>query len=231
MISARHAFVASRLSLRRAIVVGALAFLATGCVSTTAPFGIDLGDYEAAPRDLIGVNGFTSSFALRVSPKGYISKTERARLDTFIAEFAENRPESLRVMLQGRATPAQRQTIRSVLAADGVDPKHVLRLDEQFAPSAARGTILVAVQRAIAIDPNCPGSMGHPSAPADNLTEPNFGCADASNFAAMIGDPHHLREPGWSIYYDGERGASDVAAYRADKVKPLPTNNVGFEVK
>lgn len=231
MRSARHAFIASRLSLRRAIAVGALTLLAAGCITTTAPYGIDLGDYEASPRDLIGVNGFASSHAVHLSPKGSISKTQRDNLDAFIAEVAGNRPESLRVMLQGRATPAQIQTIRTVLAADGIDPEHLLRVDRRFSPPAPHGTIVVAVERAIAIDPYCPGSMGHPSAPADNLTEPNFGCADVANFAAMVGDPHHLREPDWSIYYDGERAASDVTAYRTDKVKALPANNEGFTVK
>ncbi len=93
------------------------------------------------------------------------------------------------------------------------------------------GTIVVAVERAVAIDPYCPGSMDHPAAPEDNLTEPNFGCANVANFSAMVGDPHDLREPGWSIQHDGERAASDVTAYRTDKVKVLLNDAEGFTVK
>ena len=61
--------------------------------------------------------------------------------------------------------------------------------------------------------------MGHPSAPTDNLTEPNFGCSNVYNFAAMVADPHHLYRGASSIYYLGQRGAADVTAYREDKVK------------
>jgi type IV pilus biogenesis protein CpaD/CtpE len=63
----------------------------------------------------------------------------------------------------------------------------------------------------------------------DNFSEPNLGCANAYNFAAMVGDPHHLDRGASSIYYLGERGAADVAAYRADKVKKLPPIQ-GFSV-
>jgi type IV pilus biogenesis protein CpaD/CtpE len=49
-----------------------------------------------------------------------------------------------------------------------------------------------------------------------------LGCANVSNFAAMVADPHQLYRGASSIYYTGERGAKDVDAYRADKVKPLP---------
>src|SRR4029450_12805504 len=87
---------------------------------------------------------------------------------------------------------------------------------------APRGAVVVAIERAIAIAPNCPGFMGHPAAPEDNFPEPNLCCANAYNFAAMVSDPHHLYQGASSIYYSGQRGASDVAAYRNDKVKPLP---------
>jgi len=60
------------------------------------------------------------------------------------------------------------------------------------------------------------------SAPEDNSTNPNLGCSDVTNFAAMVGDPHHLRRGASSIYTDGEVAATSVADYRADKVKELP---------
>ena len=210
--------------LCRAIGIGTLVLLLAGCVgTTTAPWGFNLGDYRAAPRDLIGVASVAASHPVRLARGGHITKAERDNLDAFVAEVARNRPESLRVVLHGRATPAQVTTLRGLLVADGVDPRHIsLAADRRTHPPVPRGTIVVAVERAIAIAPNCPGSMGHPTAPEDNLAEPNFGCADVANLAAMIGDPHHLVRGASSIYYLGERGAADVAAYREDKVKELP---------
>ena len=125
--------------------------------------------------------------------------------------------------MHGRATPAQRSALAAALIADGVGPEHILwARDGDLGRPVPRGTLVLAVERAIAIAPSCPGFMGHPSAPTDNLTEPNFGCSNVYNFAAMVADPHHLYRGASSIYYLGQRGAADVTAYRDDKVKPLP---------
>jgi pilus assembly protein CpaD len=78
--------------------------------------------------------------------------------------------------------------------------------------------------------PGCPGWIDHVSAPEDNRPNPNLGCSDVSNLAAMVGDPHHLREGASSIYTDGEVAATSVTEYRTDKVKELPKTNEQFNV-
>jgi pilus biogenesis lipoprotein CpaD len=217
-------------ALRRASTGGALALALAGCVATTTtPWGVDLGDYQDSPRDLTGVASYAVSHVIRLGRGGAIPETERDRLGSFLAEIAYNRPESLRIVAHGRASPAQERAIIAALVADGVSPEHIL-WGRDIGRPVARGTIVLAVERAIAIAPECPGFMGHPAAPEDNFSEPNLGCANAYNFAAMIGDPHHIYRGASSIYYLGERGAADVAAYRADKVKPLPRINQGFTV-
>jgi pilus biogenesis lipoprotein CpaD len=218
--------------LRRATAGGLLTLMLAGCVvTTTAPWGLDLGDYQAAERDLVGVGSFAAGYVIRLGHGGAISEAERGKLDAFLAEIAYNRPESLRVVLHGRATPAQKGAITTALVADGVSPEHILwAKDGHIERPVPRGSLVLAVERAIAIPPNCPGFTGHPAAPEDNLTEPNLGCANVYNFAAMVADPHHLYRGASSIYYLGERGAADVAAYRTDKVKPLPRITGGFSV-
>lgn len=206
----------------RAIGLPLLMLLLSAC-GTTAPWGIDLGDYEAAPRDLIGVASVGDDHVVRFGRAGYVGRLERGRLDAFVADVAANRPESLRVALRGPATPARLNAVSNTLVADGVDPKNIAMADWRFGPPAPPGTVVVIVERAIAIVPNCP-VVDHISAPADNLTNPDFGCATAGNFAEMVGDPHHLAEGASNIYQDGERAAENVANYRADKVKNLPAN-------
>jgi pilus biogenesis lipoprotein CpaD len=218
-----------------AIGIGMLGLVLAGC-GTTAPPGpqgpVDLGDYQAAPRDLVQVEGYSDSHPVRLGQGGFIGKPERDRLTAYIADVAKNRPESLRVVLRGPATPAQLRQLGDLLVADGVDPRHI-RADRWSGPRAQRGAIIVAVERAIAVLPDCPGWISHVSAPEDNLTNPNFGCSDVSNFAAMVGDPHHLKQGASSIYTDGERAASSVADYRADKLntRELRKVNETFTVK
>lgn len=217
-----------------AIGFAMLALLLAGC-ATTVPQGpaqmVDLGDFEAAPRDLVRVESVSDSHLVRLDRMaGAFGKPERDRLDAFIADVAANRPESLRVSLRGAATPAQLRSVADLLVADGVEPKHIVRADLRSGPRAPSGTIVVAIERAIALLPGCPGWTDHVSAPEDNRPNPNLGCSDVSNFAAMVGDPHHLREGASSIYSDGEVAATSVTEYRTDKVKELPKTNDQFSV-
>jgi len=214
----------------RLLAIGTLmlGLVLAGC-GTTAPPGpqgpVDLGDYQAAPRDLVQVESYSDSHPVRLGHGSSIGKPERDRLTAYIADVGKNRPESLRVVLRGPATPAQLRQVGDLLVADGVDPRHI-KADRRPAPRTPRGTIIVAVERAIAVLPDCPGWINHVSAPEDNLTNPNFGCSDVTNFAAMVGDPHHLRQGASSIYTDGEVAATMVTDYRTDKVaerwKDLP---------
>jgi pilus biogenesis lipoprotein CpaD len=207
-----------------------LGLLSAGC-GLTVPPGIEPVDYTAAPRDLIAVGSIAESHVVQLGGGGgYPGKAERDRLDAFVTAVAANRPESLRVALRGPASPGPLKAVANQLVADGVDPKHILLVDRRYGPAAPRGTIVVEIERAIAAVPNCPGWVDHVSAPEDNRTEPNFGCSDLSNFAAMVSDPHHLSKGASSIYQDGERAATSVANYRTDKVKNLPAINETFSV-
>src|SRR4051812_33242533 len=90
-------------ALRSAAAGAALALMLAGCVvTTTVPWGVDPGDYQAAPRDLIAVTSDTADYMIRLDHSGAISKAERNKLAAFLAEGAFNRPESLRIVVHGR---------------------------------------------------------------------------------------------------------------------------------
>jgi pilus biogenesis lipoprotein CpaD len=194
-----------------------LALSLAGC-GTTNPYGPPLADYQADARDLIAVAGHGDQHLVA----GRFTRLEHDRLAAFVASAASNRPESLRVTLHGRTSPGRLREIVNALVADGVDPRHIVRADPALEAPPPTGAVLVAVERAIAVQPDCPGWLAHVSAPEDNRTNPNFGCSNVTNFAAMVGDPHHLHRGASSIYTDGEVGALSVANYRADKIKELP---------
>src|SRR5262245_17468174 len=80
-------------ALRRASAGCTLALLLAGCTTTT-PWGLDLGDYQGAPRDLIAVASKSTDYTIRLDQGSAISKAERHALDAFLAEVASNRPES-----------------------------------------------------------------------------------------------------------------------------------------
>jgi pilus biogenesis lipoprotein CpaD len=201
-------------------LAAAAALLALGLAGcgTTNPYGPPLADYQADPRDLITVAGHTDQHWVA----GRFTRLERDRLAAFIASAAANRPESLRVTLHGRTSPGRLHEIVDALVAGGVDPRHIARADPSLEAPPPVGTVLVAVARAIAVQPDCPGWLAHVSGPEDNRINPDFGCSNVTNFAAMVGDPHHLHRGASNIYTDGEFGALSVTNYRADKIKELP---------
>lgn len=215
------------MAARQLCKLGGVMALATAIASCAVPPSMvpDLGDYQAAPRDLIGISSITDAYVVRTS-RGTIPKLERERLAGFVKSQAANRPESLRVVLHG-ASIAAMSGVRRELIIDGIDPRHIAFAGPSSEPP---GGIVINVERAIAVQPACPGWLDHSSAPEHNRTEPNFGCSDVSNFAAMVGDPHNLIVGASNIYHDGERGAGAVASYRADKVKDLPALNEQFTV-
>ena len=144
---------------------------------------LNLGDYQAPARDLVGVSIYSAEHVIRLGPGGTVSQAERNNLAAFLTTIAYNRPESVRIVVHGRATPAQRSALAAALIADGVGPEHILwARDGDLGRPVPRGTLVLAVERAIAVAPSCPGFMGHPSAPTDNLTEPNFGCSQCLQF-------------------------------------------------
>jgi pilus biogenesis lipoprotein CpaD len=206
-------------------LVSVLSFAMTGC-GLTVPPGVAFIDYQADPAQVLAMNPRQESRVIELS--GGLGGPDRERLAAFIAAIGGNRPESLQVEIQGAASPAQFSRVREMLIIDGVPPKNIVH--ESPPHGMPSGAIVIAVERAVAVLPECPGWADHESAPTDNLTNPNFGCSVTSNLAVMLGSPRDLARGQSNIYADGERAASTIDAYRADKVKDLPLQRGQFEV-
>jgi len=89
------------------MAVGLLALMLAGCVdTTTAPWGVNLGDYQAPARDLVGVSLYSAEHVIRLGPGGTVSQTERNDLEAFLTAIAYNRPEAVRIVVHGRAAGA-----------------------------------------------------------------------------------------------------------------------------
>src|SRR4051794_29692036 len=125
MTSGARGFALLPVGMRRA-ATGMLVLMLAGCVdTTTAPWGLDLGDYQGEARDLIGVSNFAASHVIRFGRGGAISEVERNNRGRFLAEMAYNRPGSLRIAVNGGASSAQERAIAATLLADGVGPENI----------------------------------------------------------------------------------------------------------
>jgi pilus biogenesis lipoprotein CpaD len=208
------------------------ALLLAGC-GETAPDSFYAVDSRAPPRQILKVDTKSDIHTVYVDRRtGLPSAIEKQRLDAFIDDLAKDRPDALHVELRGPEPVERLQRIASLLVERGVEPHKITIFpgsNTGAAPLAGAYPVAGAGGRATAVIPDCPGWVAHVAAPADNRVNPNFGCTDASNFAAMVADPKDLVRGESTPYSDGERAASAVSAYRADKVKDLPKHDT-FDV-
>src|SRR3954465_847582 len=76
MTGSGYRFPPAPFRLRGAMAGGLLALVLASCVdTTTAPLGVNLGDYQAPARDLVGVSLYTAEHVIRLGPGGTISQT------------------------------------------------------------------------------------------------------------------------------------------------------------
>jgi pilus assembly protein CpaD len=215
-------------SVRLAALAG-LALGIAGCTTTTGPTGAVYPDFAAAPATIVHVATQRDTLAVRIDARtGAVAAPELQRIGAFIARLAADRPEAVHAEIRGAGSRAHLQPLFDALVAAGVAAgKITIAPAAPGAPAAPAGAqeVTVAATRATAIMPACPGWPAMDAAPNDNRVHPNFGCADASNLAAMVADPSDLVTGEAAGSADGERAAAAVSAYRADKIKPLPTVN------
>jgi pilus biogenesis lipoprotein CpaD len=203
-----------------------VAALALGGCEPTAPAEMSTINYQAPPRDVLATETKTTTIELHTRSGGTLSISERRRLDAWLASFGRDRPGSIHAVIRGPGSREQLHSIAMELIAVGVEPQKIEIVSAQPSNWRRRGEpVIITAARAIAILPNCPGWIPHVSGPDDNRAEPNLGCSDTSNLAAMIVDPTELREGQSTPYHDGEVGALAVGRYRSDKVKQLPSQH------
>ncbi|MDX9690218.1 MAG: hypothetical protein EOM37_08670 [Proteobacteria bacterium] len=73
----------------------------------------------------------------------------------------------------------------------------------------------------VAIPPQCADWTTVKNGAHDNVTSPQYGCAQARNLAAMVEQPHDLIEGKPMGKADGALAATSVRAYQAGKTKAL----------
>lgn len=204
-----------------AFVLGALAVLAMGLAGCTEPPPPE-PKLLAEPAAL-QVDKKTETHKLAVDAAGKPSDLERRRLAAFIADVAGKDPAAVHVTIQSSQTAPHMQAIVKLIAAEGIDPR---KIDFGAAPGGSSRSVTIVADKYTAEAPDCPAWDTGPVATNNNSTRANLGCANLSNLAAMVADPHDLIAGKSSTKADATTAAAAVQRYHDDKVKDLPQHNV-----
>ncbi len=162
-----------------------LAIWAAGCESTPKP--VEKARNTEAPNAIV-VSETTSSHTVRY--RAGVDEPDAAQitgLNNFLIGADVERGD--RILIERAASPAD--DMRASILADAMARKGLLPAMSEAA-SVPQGELHIVIHRYVATAPGCPNWTKAPGNDFDNTMHSDFGCATASNLAAMVADPHDL---------------------------------------
>jgi pilus assembly protein CpaD len=202
--------------MRRARILISLALMlcAAGCETPVQPANMDLT--TETPNHVHVSQGkltHTVRFAAGdVTP----NSAEAGALDDFLLQGSITRGDTVLVERHAGAMEDKRAArLAAALAHQGLRPAIALT------DATPAGEMRLTVERYVAYVPNCPNWTDAPGNNTANKPPSDFGCATATNLAAMVANPRDLlvgqeAGPVW-----GDAALAPIDRYRTGKVKPL----------
>jgi pilus assembly protein CpaD len=159
---------------------------------------------DAAEVD--GLNAFLAASA--IAPGGSVLVERMAQRDPSAIYLDKKRAERLSAALG-------RQGIKAIMVFASVVPQGQMRL---------------TVDQTVVTAPNCPNWSKAPGNDFDNTLHSDFGCATASNLAAMIDDPRDLAGGRAMGPPRGDAALAAIKRYNTGKVAPLSGQDTGSDL-
>lgn len=170
-----------------------------------------LGHYRAALEELDG------QIALAPHPSGTLSEAQKAALKTLVTKVADLSDGAFVIRIAGPDPENGDSAITAQSAAEqlrqlGVPPERITF--GRYVAAQRGGPIQISYSAAVAVGPNCKKGWDDFSATGQNDVTRHFGCATASNLAAMIADPRDLERPAAETSADATRRMNILNKYR-----------------
>ncbi len=201
----------------RSLLAIALAASLAACASGPKP-GATVSAEPLTPtqRYTIAVTHAPEQILLAPHETG-LSAPQRAALDDLVARWRDAGAEALRIQAPTGGGPSSYRTaaaVQAYLTAAGVTPAQVELGGYDVAPGQPVA-IVVSFERYHAEGPKCGRDWKDFTATNDNDVNPNFGCANTANLAAMIANPEDLAHPQAETPPDADRRETVLAKYRS----------------
>jgi type IV pilus biogenesis protein CpaD/CtpE len=182
-------------SIRFGFIIG-LALLVAACVVDQTGF---------APQ--LGVEAMSHVYDVPAGP----CATAASRVRRFVVATANDRPESVRVSIEGHPGGCARTIARAIEQA-GVEASHIRLLATASAPHGVR----VRIERLVVTRVDCHISDAFNRGMfMETEFDPALGCSTKAAIGGMVADPEDLEIGKGRMRAEGEPAASAVAALRS----------------
>jgi len=166
---------------------------------------------DDSPKE-IRVDISRSTYEVRFAPGATsLGPAETTRLARFVAAggiLPDDRIAIEQSDSVSKAAEQRRDALLKALRTQGVGAS----VSMATAPQAGRDRIVLMIERAVATRPACP-DWSKPPIDYSAQVSSNFGCATASNLAAMVADPADLLHGKPTDKAEGRMAAGAVQAY------------------
>lgn len=170
-----------------------------------------LSQYRPAVEELDG------QLALAAHRSGQLSDAQKTALKTLVTKVGDLSEGAFVVRIAGPDpeigdAASTAQAAAELLHAYGVASDRITF--GRYEAAQRGGPVQIAYSAFVAVGPNCRKGWDDFSATGQNDVTRHFGCATASNLAAMIADPRDLQRPATETSPDASRRINVITKYR-----------------
>ncbi len=146
---------------------------------------------------------------------------EWVRIDHFLGDAAPGRPDTVRLLIAGNASPGAIDLLIRHAFAMGYAENKIKVAAPGFAPAGGPMTLSLTTTVSVAILPNCPQTQHLNIIDGDNRVASDWGCSTVSMFELQVADPHDLVRGEGGGQTDSVMTTAAIHRLESDKVKKL----------
>ena len=150
-----------------------------------------------------------------------LDAAEWAHIDRFLGSAAPGRPDTVRLLIAGNASPAAIDLVIRHAFAMGYAENKIKVAPPAYAPAGGPMKLALTTSVSVAILPNCPQTQHLNIIDGDNRVGSDWGCSTVSMLELQVADPHDLVRGESGGETDSVMTTAAIRRLQTDKLKKL----------
>ncbi len=210
--------------IRRGAAFAPLAFVLVlaACEPKGDEMGTLTGPMPEAPPHVV-VRDQERHLKVELRGNAAVDDAEWVRIDHFLGDAAPGRPDTVRLLISGNASPgAIDLVIRHAFAMGYVENK-IKVAPPTYGPGGGPIRLTLTANVSVAILPNCPQTQHLNIVDSENRVASDWGCSYVSAMELQVADPHDLVHGQDGGETDSRMTTAAIHRLETDKLKKLDT--------